>query len=902
VPVLYNAETGLAENLSPEQSQAAISSGTHEVPLVDDSGEFFSAPHADAQTMLSQGYKQPSTEQLQKMLDKSANEAPEEKAKAFVEGAAEMASLGTSPAIEQGLGISTEENIKRRRESGYHTAGQFVGALNPLGPEEAIATGVGKMVASKIAAPVASKIGSTAAKFAVDNAIFQSKDEVAKLMVHDPEQSTETALTNIGMAGLLGGALGAGGAGAAELWKLGPGAKLGQLMDGLKNKSSGLPDNLKSTAGIDLAPELAASLGDNPKAREAAQILMESNSKSGAELQKAMADFKVKASEAVGETLGHTPESLDALADLSKADVGRNLQEQLARSIEEKVQPLAEKYEAVNEKFSSHALDESTKADIADKVAAHIQESGLAKGPNEKALNLAQKVLEQLPKQETVQDLRKYAQGLYQTAPFGSEQYATGKALRAIFNDAQDKIVGDVAGGEFKALQAEYGRFKGLMEDLNDRLHAGREAKAGAKSFAKAVREMSPEDVVRRLNLKGDVNLQALLAEHFSEVSAASTKYELDALIKASLNKEGGIDINKFSKKIAALEPEHRGHLMSPEMLKRVEAIKELVDRVPGKMNTGGNAKTLDKLWEKLPAGVGALISMLTGHNPVIGAVLGQMSHYIGREVPDNVRLAMLKFIGSDAHTSATGFAAAAKMAGNIAKGEKALDEAVKTIFRGGTFAVTANLADSREKLKKHIAEALADPEKLMEIAGETGHYMPDHAALLTASASKAVQYLSTLKPNDQPQAPLDAKVKVSKAAEAKYNRALDIANQPLLVLKGLKDGTATAQDVGHLRALYPALANRIQAKLGQEIIDHKAADESIPYRTQMALSMFLGQPLTSSLNQPNIMAAQPIPAMQPTAAKVPKVTGAKMDKLGKLPGIYETPQQHRTAYRTSKH
>lgn len=901
--VLINSSTGLAENLDPQATQQALAKGTHNVPLNDPQGNPVAAPHGEAQDLLGQGFQQPSPEQLKQLVDHAKNQGLGEQLKGAAEGAAEMIVPIIGTTVEKSLGAK-ESDIARRRETTGHLIGQLGGAIAP----EALLGKLGGVAEKKLATEaversIPNKIGSAAAKMAVENAVFQGKDEVAKLMVHDPEQSTDTALANIGMAGLFGGALGGASQGAAELWKMGPGAKLGQLLSGLQNKSAGLPSGLKSTAGLDLAPELISALGDSPKAREAAQILMESNSKAGAELQASLADFKQKASEAFGEALGHSPESIDSLASLSKAETGHKFQESLARSVEEKVQPIADKYNKITEQFLSAPVLELERANIADRIAQHIQESGLAKGPNDKALNLAQKALEQLPKQETVQDLRMYAKGLYEAAPFGSEQYATGKALRTIFSDAQDFLIGNAAGAEFHATQAEYGKFKGLLQDLNDRLHLGREGKGGATTFAKAVQQMSPEDVVRRLSLKSDSQLQGLLAEHFPDVSQAARAYELDNLVKQSLNKDGtGIDIAKFTKKLNALEPEHRGHLLDAEMQKKVEALSELVGRVPGKMNTSGTAKTLDKLWEKMPAGIGGLLSMMTGHNPVLGYLFGEMAHYVGRELPDSIRLAMLKFMGSDAPLSASGFAAAAKLATQISKGENAITKAAETIFQGGSFAATAGLAKERDKLKEQLDKASNDPEKLMNIAGEVGHYMPDHGAMLASSAARALQYLNSLRPNTAPQSPLDGKEKANSVAEARYNRAIDIANKPLIVAEAIKDGTLTQTDVQHLRALYPALAVRLQSKLGQEMVDAQAAHKTVPYKTQIALSLFMGQPLISSLKQPNIAASQPPINQMMSQQRIPKATPSRADKLGKLPNIYETPQQSRSMYRTSKH
>ncbi len=1067
MPVLYNSSTGAPETLADSDASKALASGTHEVPLVDENGQLGSAPQADVGQLLQKGYTTPSSAQLQKAVESSKNEQPLEQAKALAEGVAQSATLGLSTAYEKAFGqafqntpqAETEKNIQRRKETGANTVGQVVGMMTPGGATEMVAKGLSGAAEHAIAqeAPsIVNKIGTQAAKMAIDNATFAGSDEMAKMLMHDPEQSLDTALSNVGMAAAIGGALGGGASGVSELWKLGPGAKLENVLDAMKARSAGVsnpaetalnamraspiphapasseqfyskiqdvlnnknplykanitPYTLKEYEGMktflaedgksgyaikpdgelvsvfslekgrgpgliddavlnngaqkldafdinnklpklygkymdetsrlkfadeyapadwdydkigrpdvvmmrlnpnkvqsarlatpELSPEIRAALGDDPRAHAAFQHLMESNTKSGTELQKSVADFQDSMARTAQAAVGKSTEDLEALHDISKADVGRNFQESLGKAIKEKVEPISAKYDAITDKFSSSVLGEADKADIASKITQHIQDAGLAKGPNESALKLSQKVLEQLPKQETVQDLRKYVQGLYTTAPFGSADYQTARAIRNVLNESIDGIIGKEAGAEFQATQAEYGKFKGILEDLNDRLHMGREGKAGATTFSKALADMAPEDVVNRLKLKDDTQLQALLEEHFPEAAQSAKKYELDQLLKSSLHKDGDkLDISKLTKKLQALQPEHRDYLLDKDTQSRLAAIHSLSAGLPAKMNNSGTAKTLDSLWKHVPAGIGGMIGMMTGHNPVIAALMGQVGSYLGKEVPDAAKLSMLKFMGSNSPTSAAGFAAATKFADNMLKGSKAVTNAAEMVFKGGTMAGTEGLSKQREKLQEHLDTAATDPTHLLKSAGDIGHYMPEHASMLTQSASRATQYLATLKPNDAKQSPLDAKPTISKAAQATYNRALDIANKPLIVMDALKHGTMTSKDVQHLAAMYPALTRQLQEKLGQEMMDAVSAGREIPYKVKLGLSIFMSQPLDSSMSQPAIAASQPMAVMPPQAAKPP--SAAKMHGLQKLPNSYTTMEQDRAQRRTSSH
>lgn len=97
MPVLINKETGLAENLTPQQEQAAIAAGTHDVPLYDPSGQPTAAPHNEAAQMLQAGYSLPKPEEYKHMLNYAT--AAGQPIQAGVEAGASAATFGLSRAL-----------------------------------------------------------------------------------------------------------------------------------------------------------------------------------------------------------------------------------------------------------------------------------------------------------------------------------------------------------------------------------------------------------------------------------------------------------------------------------------------------------------------------------------------------------------------------------------------------------------------------------------------------------------------------------------------------------------------------------------------------------------------------------------------------------------------------------
>ena len=117
---------------------------------------------------------------------------------------------------------------------------------------------------------------------------------------------------------------------------------------------------------------------------------------------------------------------------------------------------------------------------------------------------------------------------------------------------------------------------------------------------------------------------------------------------------------------------------------------------------------------------------------------------------------------------------------GNVIKGQRTLNEAVKNVFKSSSEIIAKDLMpnqESRDRVEKSLAHFQANP---MTVGGSIGHYLPDHSTAAAQTAAQASQYLNSLKPKQMASSsPLDASMPIDKNAQARYNRALDIAQQP---------------------------------------------------------------------------------------------------------------------------
>lgn len=300
---------------------------------------------------------------------------------------------------------------------------------------------------------------------------------------------------------------------------------------------------------------------------------------------------------------------------------------------------------------------------------------------------------------------------------------------------------------------------------------------------------------------------------------------------------------------------------------------------------------------ETIGAGVGGIVGSKVGH-PYWGMVVGEklLADKINSVLPVIMRPLM------SAVESGSGLRAAMDYGVQAIKGENRLSAAVANIFNASKTVISEPDIKDLNKLKQRLDEVAANPASMMQVGGDIGHYMPDHATALGETAAKASQYLNQQKPENPKQSPLDGDAPLSKPQSTDYNQALMIAQEPLIVVGKIKDGSIAMTDIKHLKAMYPALYNRINMKMISELGDAQQRGYNIPYKTKLGMSTFMGQPLETSMRSANIVANQATFA-RPPAIQAPRAPSAsRMSGLNKMPGLSQLPGQAREAYKSTGH
>lgn len=291
----------------------------------------------------------------------------------------------------------------------------------------------------------------------------------------------------------------------------------------------------------------------------------------------------------------------------------------------------------------------------------------------------------------------------------------------------------------------------------------------------------------------------------------------------------------------------------------------------------------------------GAGLGSLVGH-PMLGA-------YAGEKVLGHVFTTMAKpLLESASHGAA--FKSGMDFVVNVVKGDRILSQAAENFFKSGAEIIPKQLMPnmtSRERLNKSL-EYASNPNNLEKVGGSLGHYLPNHATAAASSSAAAVSYFSQLKPKHVQISPLDKPTPSNHFQGSSYNRQLDIAQQPLLVLQHAKNGTLQMQDLKTLNTVYPNLVPKLARSLYENMSKTLSEGKAIPYKQRIGLSMLMGQPIDSTLTQSAMqtimMANASQPELQAPQAKTKRVSSSTSKSMDKVNQMYSTPQQSRESRR----
>ncbi len=962
------ADGGDVEPTPAPEPEAAIASPQPEpqqqdtggVNVLNPEGSLVSIPQAHLQDALGSGYSVATPEHVHEYALQQQYGGAGQQIKAGLEGVAQGVAGPLAPMTERAFGVNPED-IRGREEANpvTHGVGEAAGLIGGTVAGVGIGAGVeGAGAAFRAALPAGeakfvSQLLPEAAKGAFEMALFQGGgEELSKLAKQDPNQTAETALTDIGLAtamgGLFGGVLGAGvqktkylgtelpelaqaapwteeGAGkfvsqldtaALEAGDLAKSVEYGTsipesqkngLLEGiLRRKERADAPAIKAMAEKNGWPVMEGMITDDQAVQRSEDFLRNSPlTRAGARRGAMWNDAWEKGVQAPAEEV--IPQSR-----YTKAEVGDILKQTISAQLEEQNAPISAMYNEIKQYHNVIPLSEKSAPAIARNMAK-IQEFRVS--PSSPEGQLVSRVMREIGNLKTVDDVKLYKSVLNRSIPptASSGEKRMASILADKLTDLEESSIERFARTQMKtpeakakildlieqrkAANAGYKEMIGKVKTLSEQLGKGRVH--GVQDALNFIKErLSPEEITQKLNSLKDSEFRKFFAKEYPEGNELLKEYQKGVMHDAAFLGER-LNPLKFHKALDKLEPEIQKSLFTPGELQKVVDSRAYMARFPKNFNPSGTAHTL-KFGESFSPYATAAMAVASGHP--VGAIAALAAKPLG-ELRD---LAMEQFIKGAKNSPEV--IKATMLAQATVKGDRLSTKAVNAVFKGSAMPFTAAAVMAARPKLAHMVEFYSqNPDKLLDSGN--GNPLPQYAQAFAGTNVRAIQYLASQRPNTETAAPLDAKREPTAVEKHKYNSALDMAQQPLLIMDKIQKGTLTPQDMQTVQTIYPNLYKNLQQKVMGQVMEMKRKGQTLPYAQRLQVSNFLGTPLDSTLTPQGILNLQMVQS-SPQKSQSDNQQGTSgggvkpaQSGAGKLQGLSKaamTPGQARTAERSA--
>lgn len=773
-------------------------------------------------------------------------------------------------------------------------------ALNPVSALSKVTGQIGEHVAPLIGNPenagIISRVLAGGAAHGlgsmVEGAAYGLGQGVSEDALGDPHALGENLLSHIGFGALIGGALGGALGSAGEAIK--PALKInsfvpeadqaaieaGDLSAIVKNSTAPTEEKAGLIAGlrelkpnaseiksaaeqIGGAPILEGQLSANKLVQRAEDALLNGppTIASAARQNMAKQGFDI-AEKAVNDQMG------DLVHPMSEAEVGNTIKDSLTGKMEADKGVFNDLYGEIKTQFQTVPVSPRAINAVSRNILKIDEQLGKI-APNSSQYKFLQTLSERLQNVETVDDLKRLSSLMNDDLKKLGEATPEMKRLGAIVGEklknleqstlvrfAEEKMSNQPKVASLLALRHQandmYRDFMTKAGDLAQGL--GKKRVHGPADMIDFIDNMNPQTLAKKLFNERNVEFMQSFSKNFPEEWEAMRNYQMGQ-IRIDASKKGFFDIRRALKTINEMQPEARELLFTKDQLKKINAADTYVKSFPQSFNPSG-----------------------TAHEQVLRHSFEQGA--IGA-IKANVRdFAIQKFI--QAATPLENQAQTAKLA-LVERMSQTTSNAIKqgtsAVFRVGSKAselegyAGAKLAPTNSDLKANkkkdhkdlmasLNEYAGNPEKLIDTLDQSTQILyqaaPKTTQALQTSTARATQFLASKVPN-MPKTPMGMPYQPSQAEVSKFNKYLNTVEDPVSILKHVKFGTLTSEHLEAVSTVFPKLYGEMQTQLIDELTNHmsKKNKQMIPYRTRMALGMFLNQDLDGSTNGALILSNQ---------------------------------------------
>lgn len=164
----------------------------------------------------------------------------------------------------------------------------------------------------------------------------------------------------------------------------------------------------------------------------------------------------------------------------------------------------------------------------------------------------------------------------------------------------------------------------------------------------------------------------------------------------------------------------------------------------------------------------------------------------------------------------------------------------------------------SFEKASRNIQQLISEPTAFMrsldKMTSDLAMAAPESAAAIQTTAIRGIQFLSSKMPKNESDSLFPVAYRPSDYEISRFMKYKSTVDDPMSVLGSLKDNNVTVEQIETLNAVYPELYNAMRMQVMEKAVSLKSPPS---YQKQLALSMFLGVDVDSSLSPHMIQANQ---------------------------------------------
>lgn len=326
------------------------------------------------------------------------------------------------------------------------------------------------------------------------------------------------------------------------------------------------------------------------------------------------------------------------------------------------------------------------------------------------------------------------------------------------------------------------------------------------------------------------------------------------------------------------MSPEQRALFFTPEEISKLKDAKTYLDRFSATSNfnpsgTSGAQSYQGLLAHPLATGV----AMALGNLKDLAALKVMRSHIPGVSYAKVGQLAAIERASNLARqrivSTAKNVFEAVQKSTEIQTGEAGAGKKIEGSLEKKLEGYTGSQLSPKSEPTKKKDDAIADIESVRQMANSPeallariekitqGLYdnAPNISGSFQQSMVRATQFLHSQVPTLPEPLPMAAKPVMNQAAIEKFQRALGAVHDPVEVMRKIRTGGLTREEVMAVQQVYPKLYQQMVGQLTQQMVDYQAKKDKppLPYQTKLGLSKFLGQPLDHSMLPQTIVSNQ---------------------------------------------